>query len=93
MRETDGKFGPILAKIGCEYRAPVEFPDTILASVRCVRLGRSSLTLANQIWSERRQAVVAEGELVLVLLDYETQSSTPIPETLRAAITALDSVE
>ena len=93
MRETEGAIGPILAKIGCEYRAPVEFPDTILASVRCVRLGRSSITLANRIWSEKRQAIVAEGELVIVMLDYATSASTPIPETIRAAIVACDGVD
>lgn len=90
MRESQGATGPILARISCDYRAPVQFPDTILASVRCVELGRSSLTLRNAIWSEQRGAIVAEGELVLVLLDYQSQRSTPIPEVIRAAIRACD---
>ena len=92
MRESGGALGPILAKVSCEYRAPVAFPDTILASVRCVRIGRSSMTLANRIWSERRAAIVAEGELVIVMLDYASGASTPIPEVIRAAIEACDGV-
>lgn len=90
MRETEGKVGPILARIGCDYRSPVSFPDTILTSVRCVELGRSSLTLANRVWSEGQGAIVAEGELVIVMFDYGAERSTPIPAVVRAAIIACD---
>jgi acyl-CoA thioester hydrolase len=92
MRESDGAWGPILARISCDYRAPVGFPDTILCSARCVRLGNSSLTLRSQVWSEQRRAIVAEGEVVVVMLDYEAQRSVAIPEVVRAAIEALDGV-
>jgi acyl-CoA thioester hydrolase len=94
MHESAGKQGPILARISCDYRAPVGFPDTILTSARCVRLGRSSLTLANAVWSERQQAVVAEGEVVIVLVGYAGGGGKPIaiPEPIRAAIEASDHV-
>jgi acyl-CoA thioester hydrolase len=88
----EGRVGPILAKATCEYRAPVGFPDTIWTNGWCSRLGRSSLTLHSQVWSEAREAVVAEGEVVLVLFDYENQRSVPIPEAVRAAIRTLDGV-
>jgi acyl-CoA thioester hydrolase len=90
LRDPTSHVGPILARIECDYRAPVEFPDTIWASARCVELGRSSLTLHNQIWSERRAAIVAEGRVVMVMLDYAAQRSVAIPEPVRAAILALD---
>jgi acyl-CoA thioester hydrolase len=82
--------GPIVARIECDYRAPVEFPDTIWVSARCEELGRSSLRLHTQVWSERRDAVVAEGAVVVVMLDYSAQRSVAIPEVVRAAIVALD---
>jgi acyl-CoA thioester hydrolase len=82
--------GPIVARIECDYRMPVEFPDTIWASARCEELGRSSLRLRNLVWSERRGGVVAEGAVVVVMLDYAAQRSVPIPEVVRAAIVALD---
>lgn len=90
MHESGGTIGPILARVSCDYRIPVSFPDTILASVRCVELGRSSLTLQNLIWSEQHQAVVAEGQIVGVMFDYAAKRSTPIAEAVRAAIHALD---
>ena len=90
LRELGDHIGPILARIECDYRAPVEFPDTIWASARCIELGRSSLTLHKRVWSERRAAIVAEGRVVTVMLDYAAQRSVGIPEVVRAAIVALD---
>jgi acyl-CoA thioester hydrolase len=90
MRESKGNTGPILARVTCDYKLPVGFPDVILASVRCVELGRSSVTLHNAIWSEQHQAVVAEGQVVGVMFDYAKGCSIPIAEVVRAAIHALD---
>lgn len=90
MRESSAAIGPILARIACDYRAPVGFPDEIVASARCVRLGNSSLTLGNRVWSVQREAIVAEGEVVIVLFDYRAGTSVAIPEVIRAAIEALD---
>jgi acyl-CoA thioester hydrolase len=87
---ANSSLGPILARIECDYRAPVEFPDTIWVSARCTELGRSSLSLGSRVWSEQRGAIVAEGAVVVVLVDYATQRSVPIPEAIRAAIRALD---
>jgi acyl-CoA thioester hydrolase len=93
MRESAGAIGPILAHIHCDYRAPVGFPETILASARCSRLGRSSATLVNRIWSVQREAIVAEGEVVIVLRDYQAGRSMTFPVVIRAAIEALDDPE
>jgi acyl-CoA thioester hydrolase len=90
MRKPDTSLGPILARIECDYRAPVAYPDAIWCSARCVELGRSSVTLHNRVWSERRAAIVAEGSVVAVLIDYSRGSSVAIPEAVRAAIRALD---
>lgn len=90
MRETEGRVGPIMARLDCAYQAPVGFPDTILASVRCTRVGRSSLTLDSRVWSETLETVAAVGEVVIVLVDYESSKSTAIPEPIVAAIRALD---
>jgi acyl-CoA thioester hydrolase len=90
MRESVGAFGPILARVTCDYRAPVGFPDAIFASARCSRLGNSSLTLANRVWSVGREAIVAEGEVVIVMFDYRAGRSVEIPPVARAAIEALE---
>ena len=53
-------------------------------------LGRSSATLVNRIWSVQQSAIVAEGEVVIVLRDYRVGRSVAFPEVIRAAIEALD---
>ena len=93
MRESEGERGPILAKVTCDYLAPVGFPDLIWTSGRCSELGTSSLTLASEVWSEQHEAVVARGEVVGVMFDYEKGRSMPIPEPIRAAIRALDGAQ
>lgn len=90
MHASGGRLGPILARVSCDYRAPVAFPDRIRASVQCVELGGSSMTLRSRIGSEAKQQIVAEGEVVIVLMDYRTGKAEPVPEVVRAAIRALE---
>ncbi|MCA9697731.1 MAG: acyl-CoA thioesterase [Myxococcales bacterium] len=91
MHESGGTTGPILVRASCDYRAPVGFPDAIWVNVACVELGGSSMRLRSRVWSEARAAVVAEGEVVIVLVDYAGGGKpTPVPESIRAAIRALD---
>ena len=86
-----GAVGPILATMTVQYRRPLGFPDPLLVKTSCVKIGRSSFTLAAEIWSTTHQCVCAEGTFVIVLLDY-ADGNTPVrvPEPVRAAMRALD---
>ncbi len=90
MHASAGRQGPILARVSCDYRAPIRFPDTIRASVQCVELGTSSMTLHSRIGSQASQQIVAEGEVVVVLIDTALGKPVPVPEAIRAAIRALE---
>ncbi|MFV8755810.1 acyl-CoA thioesterase [Nannocystaceae bacterium ST9] len=90
MHASAGRLGPILATLRCDYQAPVGFPDTIRASVQCVELGRSSMTLRSRIGSLTKQRIVSQAEVVIVLVDYSTGKPEPVPEVVRAAIRALE---
>lgn len=80
------RVGPILASIKCDYRRQLHYPDTVEIGTKVTRLGRTSLSVVHAIYSQRQQAIVAEGDSTLVVFDYKTQQSTPIPAELRAAI-------
>jgi acyl-CoA thioester hydrolase len=84
------RIGPILASIKCDYRRQLHYPDTIEIGAKVTRLGRSSIGLVHAIFSQQQQAVVAEGDSTLVVFDYKTQQSHPIPTELRAAIEKLE---
>jgi acyl-CoA thioester hydrolase len=92
LRETTPTqpLGPILAAVSCNYRRQVRFPDTIRIGVRVSRVGRSSCGMEHILWSERQQAVVADGQATIVMFDYSKNASCPIPQDIRAAIAALE---
>jgi acyl-CoA thioester hydrolase len=87
---TMEEVGPILAAVSCNYRRQVKFPDTVTVGARVVRIGRSSMTIEHQLWSEQLQAVAAEGDSTVVLFDYQNQQSIEIPPELRTKIELLE---
>lgn len=82
--------GPILAAIQCNFRRPVTYPDNVRIGTRVTRLGRSSVTMEHVIVSESQQAVVADASSTLVVFDYRGQTSQPIPQEFREAITRIE---
>lgn len=82
--------GPILAAISCNYRIPVEYPDTVSVGARVTRLGNSSFTMNHVIVSTGHDAVAAELESTLVFYDYRTARPARLPDEMRAAIAAIE---
>jgi acyl-CoA thioester hydrolase len=87
---SDAGLGPILASINCNFRRPIGYPDTVQIGTRVTKVGNSSLTIAHTVFSERLQAVAAEGDSVIVLFNYQTQKPTRVPDDLRAKIEVLE---
>ena len=84
------QIGPILASTACDYRRPVNFPDTIRVGIRCTRIGRTSLAHEHPIISQEQQAIVAEGTSTTVVFDYAANRPHPVPEQIRQAIEVLE---
>ena len=84
------QIGPILASTSCDYRRPVNFPDTIHVGIRTTRIGRTSLAHEHRIVSQEQQAVVAEGTSTTVVFDYGANRSHPVPEPVRRSIETLE---
>lgn len=84
--------GPILARVTCDFRLPVAFPDTVTTRVTVTRLGRSSFVMDHRVESAAFGGrVAAEGEGVIVLLDYRAGRKVALDDALRGAILALES--
>jgi acyl-CoA thioester hydrolase len=76
--------GPILARTSIDYRRPVTYPDTIEVTATTLRVGGKSVTLGYKVTSAAHgNAIVAEGETVLVLFDYKKQAAVSIDAELR----------
>jgi acyl-CoA thioester hydrolase len=82
--------GPILASIKCDYKRQLNYPDVIEVGARISRIGNSSMRMDHRVVSRTLDAVVAEVESVLVLLDYKTCRTVTIPGGIREAVGALE---
>ena len=80
------QLGPILAKISCNYRRQLTFPDTVWIGTRVKSIGNSSLVIEHAIYSEQLQTIAADGDSVVVVFNYEANSPCPVPQVAREAI-------
>jgi acyl-CoA thioester hydrolase len=84
------RVGPILVSIHCDYRQQVSHPDTVQVTASITRIGRTSMVMEHQIYSEQQQVLVSEGSSTLVLFDYAKNDPVPVPVELRQAIESLE---
>ncbi len=89
-RMTAERVGPILARLSLDYRRPVTYPDTIRASAWVPKLGNTSFVMCYRIFSVSQAAIVAEGESVIVMLDYRNGEKVPLDDALRQKIAELE---
>jgi acyl-CoA thioester hydrolase len=82
--------GPILAAIGCNYRRQLTYPDTVHVGTRVAKIGRTSMVIEHELWSERHRAIAADGQSTIVAFDYGANRPVPVSDAMRAAISALE---
>ncbi len=89
--DRPSSLGPIVARLSCDYIAPVLFPANLTCGVRVVKIGNTSFTMAYGLWhTENPGPLCARGESVVVLLDYETNQKIRVPDDIRRAIDELE---
>lgn len=88
-RRPDGA-GPILARVAVDYRAPVDYPDTVRAEATAVRFGHTSVSMRQRVTSLSTRALVAEGDAIIVMLDYRTGARVALDEGMKRRILDLE---
>ncbi len=86
---SDGSIVGYVVNSGCEYHAPITYPEAIEAGVRVDRLGNSSVQYGIAIFREGEDRAAAHGHFVHVFVDREADRSVAIPVGLRAALERL----
>jgi len=71
----------ILARVEIDFRAQVEFGETVEITLWPSRVGTKSFELAYEMRVGER--LVAEAKTVLVAFDYERGESKPLPDVWR----------
>ncbi|NDJ61235.1 MAG: acyl-CoA thioesterase [Chloroflexi bacterium] len=80
--------GMIVAKVVIDYRLPLVAEDEVSVHTRVARLGTKSFdteqVIARRVDGELQRA--AESTITIVVFDYSTGSSAPIPDEWRARV-------
>lgn len=78
-------------KATLEYHASARTDDQLEVGLRCKRIGTSSITFAGAIF--RGEERLISSELIYVFADPSTQTSRPVPDTLRTIFQAYENWE
>lgn len=79
----------LVVETGCQYFAPVEFPDKLDGALRVVHLGNSSVRYELAIFKTGGDGPVAQGKFTHVYVDRETRRPVKLPAPLREALERL----
>jgi acyl-CoA thioester hydrolase len=79
-------FGLIFAECRINYRAPAFYDEEIRTCVRPANLARSSVRIEFATHAVSDGRLLAEGYGIVVGYDYAAGRATPLPESLRAAL-------
>ena len=79
----------LVVETGCQYFAPIAFPDTIHCGLSVAHLGTSSVRFEIGIFRNDDDRAAAQGHFVHVTCDRHTRRPVPMPADMRAALEAL----
>jgi acyl-CoA thioester hydrolase len=82
--------GPILARQEIDYRRPLSYPDRVRVETGITRLGKSSFTMGFRITRADGGDLVAQGQGVVVMVDYASGKALPLGEAFMATVAALE---
>ncbi|MAT94941.1 MAG: thioesterase [Halioglobus sp.] len=83
---ADGRIVGFVVNSGCQYHAPIAYPESIEAGLRVDRLGNSSVQYGIAIFKQGQERACAHGHFVHVFVERAANRSVPIPAQLREAL-------
>lgn len=81
-------FAPVVVSSSCRYLVSVAFPDVVEVGLRAEKVGRTSITWGLGLFRQRDGVLLATGTFVHVVVDGATMRPVPVPDDLRARVTA-----
>lgn len=83
--QGDDPIIPVVVESRCRFVAELAFPAPIRAGLRVAKIGRTSVTYELALFTDE-DVLAAEASWTHVYIDRLTRASTPIPDTIRAAL-------
>jgi acyl-CoA thioester hydrolase len=79
----------LVIETGCNYFAPLAFPQTVEAGIRVAHIGSSSVRYEVGLFGAGEPLSAAAGHFVHVYVDRQTRRPVPLPPALRQVLEAL----
>jgi acyl-CoA thioester hydrolase len=79
----------LVIETGCNYFAPLAFPEAIVAGIRVTRLGSSSVRYEVALFADGSDVAAAQGHFVHVYVNKSTRRPEPLDSNLRACLTSI----
>ncbi|HEY2629516.1 MAG TPA: thioesterase family protein, partial [Usitatibacter sp.] len=77
----------LVVETGCQYFAPLAYPEPVTAALRVVHIGRSSVRYEVALFAKSSQSAAAQGHFVHVYVDREGRRPVrELPAVLQAAL-------
>lgn len=83
---VDDGIAPLLAAVQLNYRAPIDYPSSIVVELFAERIGNTSLTVGHRITSADGGIRHADGHVVMVWIDRATGRPIPLPHVVLKAL-------
>jgi acyl-CoA thioester hydrolase len=79
----------LIVNSGCDYFSSIGFPDQITVGMKISHLGNSSARYELALFRNDEQVAAAAAHIVYVYVDRASNTSVPIPPTVRSALARL----
>lgn len=76
----------LVVETGCNYFAPLAYPQAIESGLRVARIGSSSVQYELGLFAEGESEPAAQGRFVHVYVDRQTRRPVPLPASMRSAL-------
>lgn len=74
----------------CRYRGRAFFDETLYVGARITKIGRSSFRYDLAIFKESGEEPIAEGHVVNVMIDRQTEKPVMVPDDFREAVRSFE---
>jgi len=79
----------LVVETGCQYLAPLTYPEEVTAGLRVAHVGRSSVRYEIALFGPGAERAAAQGHFVHVYVDRDSRRPVDLPAALRRALEPL----
>jgi acyl-CoA thioester hydrolase len=82
--------GPILASTSCRFKIPLTYPDKVHVGAKVISIEKDRFMMGYSVFSTIHQRVAAEGDGLIVTINYRDGKKLPVPKELKQRILDLE---